>query len=72
MFETGALPDGVDEVVDPRDAFVIGAGEAGQPQRGPLDRHGRVLVGDVDNRLPDLAGQGAGASDIGPVELKKR
>ena len=66
----GALPDGVDEVVDPRHVLVVGSGEPGQAQRRPFDRDGGVAAGEVDDGLPGAAREGARATDGGGVEVE--
>ncbi|GAA4122252.1 hypothetical protein GCM10022415_26020 [Knoellia locipacati] len=71
MLETDSLTDGVDEVVDPRHPLVVGAGETGETQGGPLDRHRRVLVGNPDDGPADRTGELAGPADVGPVELEE-
>ena len=70
MLEAGALPDGVDEVVDPRHVLVVGSGEPGQAQRRPFDRDGGVAAGEVDDGLPGAAREGARATDGGGVEVE--
>ena len=45
VLEADVGADGVGEPVDPRGAVGVGAGQPGQPQRGALDRDGRVLPG---------------------------
>jgi hypothetical protein len=61
-------PDHVGEPVDPRGAVGVGALEAGQPERGPLDRHGGVPLGQPHDRAADLPGQRPGATDLGGIE----
>ena len=63
--------DRVDEVVDPRDVLVVGAGQARQAQRRALHRHRRVAAGEVDDRLAGPAGQAAGAPDGRGVEVEQ-
>ena len=48
---------GVDEVVHPRQPVGVGAGQAGQAQLRPLDRHGGVRAGHLDDRLGGALGQ---------------
>ena len=60
VLEAHTVADGVDEVVDPGDVLVVGAGQAGQAQGGSLDRHRRVAAGEVDDRFAGPSRQGAG------------
>ncbi len=71
VLEADAGADGVDEVVDPRDVLVVGAGQARQAQRRALHRHRRVAAGEVDDRLPGPPGQAAGAADGRGVEVEE-
>ena len=71
VLETHLGADRVDEVVDPRDALMVGAGQPGEPKRGPLDGDRRMAPGEVDDGLAGAAGQGAGAADDGGVEVEK-
>src|SRR5450759_5984784 len=57
-------------MVDPWHAIVIGAREAGQPKHGPLDGHRGVRSGELDHGRPCLAGQGAGLTYNGRVEVQ--
>ena len=70
VLEADVGADAVDEPVDPRRALGVGSLETGQPQRRSLDRHGRVLLGDLDDRPPDLAGQRPGLAHGDRVEVE--
>ena len=59
VLEPDVGADRVDEPVDPRDAVGVGAADTGQPQHGPLDRHGGVGAGQRDDGPPRLPGEGA-------------
>jgi len=61
---------GVGEPVHPRDAFGVGAGQPGEPQYRPLDRHRGVLTGEVDDRLAGLAREAARLPDGDRIEVE--
>ena len=60
----------VGEPVDPRRPVGVGAAESGEAQRGPLDAHGGVALGEVDDRLADLARERACAAYVGAVDAE--
>jgi len=70
MLEPDLTANGVHQVVDPRLAFMVGAGQPCEPQHCPLDGHGRVRLGDPDHWCPGLAGQGTSLPDDDRVQLK--
>ena len=70
VLEPDLTTNGVDQVVDPRNTLMVGAGQARQPQNGPLDGHGGVRLGDPDHRRPRLAGQRSCLADDGRIELQ--
>ena len=70
VLEPDVGADGVDQPVGPRRALGVGAGQPGQPQRGALDRHGGVLLGELDDGLAHLARELAGLLDGPLVELE--
>ena len=70
MLEPDVGADDVGEPVDPRGAVGVGAAEPGQAQGGALDGDGGVALGEVDDRLADLAGQRAGTAYVGAVDAE--
>ncbi len=70
VLEADVGADHVEQPVDPRRAVGVGTGEAGQPQRGPLDGDGGVLLGEPDDRAPDLAGESTCAAYVCLVETQ--
>ena len=53
-------------------ALVVGAGEPGEPEGGPLDGDGRVAAGKVDDGFTDGPGESAGPRDDGGIQLDQR
>ncbi len=49
--------------------LVVGAGEAGQPQRGALDRDRGVALGQAHDRFAGPASEAAGPSDRCRIEV---
>ena len=64
-------PHRIDEVVDPRHIVVVGAGETGHAERGSLDGHGGVGLGQVDHGLARGARQRAGPAHGRAVEVEQ-
>ncbi len=70
VLEADLVADLVDEVVHPRHPLVVGAGESGQPQRGPLDGDRGVAGRQPHDRLAGLARERAGLADGGGIEIE--
>lgn len=51
---------------------MVGAGEPGEPEGGPLDGDGRVAAGKVDDGFTDGPGESAGPRDDGGIQLDQR
>ena len=60
----------VGEPVDPRRAVRVGAAEPGEAEGGALDAHRGVALGEVDDRLADLACERARAAYVGAVDAE--
>jgi hypothetical protein len=72
VLEADLVADRVDQVVDPRDPLVVGAGQPREPERGPLDRDRGVPLGELDHGAAGASRQCSGPAHDRAVELEAR